>query len=92
MTEVSKEADKEKLEKPQKTSKGFPNKVVIRKLPPTLTAQEFQEIVSPLPEILDFYFVKGDFSLGIEATSRAYIEFKNEEDVSARSSGEVSKN
>lgn len=81
MPEV-KEIDQDKLEKPQKKIKTFLNKVIIRKLPPNLNAESFLEIVSPLPDYIDFYFVGADFTLGAEATSRAYIEFKNEEDVS----------
>lgn len=78
----SKEKSEEDKPRAQKRAKGFLNKVVIRKLPPNLTQEAFIEIVSPLPELHDFYFVKADWSLGAEATSRAYLEFKNEEDVS----------
>lgn len=81
--ENSMEMEEDKQEKPLKKAKTFLNKVVIRKLPPTLTAEVFTEMISPLPEIIDMYFVKADYTLGAEATSRAYIEFKNEEDVSA---------
>lgn len=73
----------EKPEKPHKKTKSFPNKVVIRKLPPNLNEESFIEIVSPLPDHQDLYFCPADWSLGAEATSRAYIEFKNEEDVSS---------
>jgi regulator of nonsense transcripts 3 len=65
-----------------KKVRSFLNKVVIRKLPPNLGAEGFLEIVSPLPDYQDFYFCPADYSLGGEATSRAYIEFKREEDVS----------
>ncbi|KAG5679507.1 hypothetical protein PVAND_009070 [Polypedilum vanderplanki] len=64
-----------------KKVKTFLNKVVIRKLPPNLTSEEFLEIISPIPDYSDYYFVKADWSLGAEATSRAYIEFKNQEDI-----------
>lgn len=73
----------EKSERSQKKVKSFPNKVVIRKLPPNLNEENFIEIVSPLPDHNDLYFCPADWSLGAEATSRAYIEFKNEEDVSS---------
>jgi regulator of nonsense transcripts 3 len=72
----------EKPEKPLKKVRSFLNKIVIRKLPPNLGAEGFLEIVSPIGEYLDFYFCPADYSLG-EATSRAYIEFKREEDVSS---------
>lgn len=68
--------------KSHKRTKTFLNKVVIRKLPPNLSAQNFTEIVSPLPILAEYYFVRADWTLGAEATSRAYIEFKNQEDVS----------
>lgn len=80
--EKVKEKDEDKSEKPQKKTKTFLNKVVIRKLPPNLNSESFLEIVSPLPDYCEFYFVTADFTLGAEATSRAYIEFRNEEDVS----------
>lgn len=80
----SKEKTEEDRPRGQKRVKSFPSKVVIRKLPPSLTQEAFIETISPLPELHDFYFVKADWSLGAEATSRAYLEFKNEEDVSRR--------
>lgn len=83
----TKEKDVEKPEKVNKRSRSFLNKVVIRKLPPNLNFESFIEIVSPLPDYFDLYFVSADWSLGAEATSRAYIEFKNEEDVSLIESG-----
>lgn len=67
----------------QKRVKSFSNKVVIRKLPPNLTQEAFVEIISPLPDLQDFYFCKADWTLGAEATSRAYLEFKDEKDVSS---------
>jgi hypothetical protein len=77
-TAAEKEEPKPKAVKKVKT---FLNKVVIRKLPPSLTSEDFLEIISPVPAYYDFYFVRADWSLGAEATSRAYIEFKNQEDV-----------
>ena len=87
MTEVQENNDEnidEKPEKSNKKTKSFPNKVVIRKLPPNLTEESFIEMISPLPDLQDLYFCPADWSLGAEATSRAYIEFKNEEDVSIK--------
>lgn len=83
MTEnqVKMKDDEEKLDKPHKKAKNFLNKVIIRKLPPNLTSESFLEIVSPI-DYSDYYFCPADWTLGSEATSRAYIEFKNEEDVS----------
>jgi regulator of nonsense transcripts 3 len=84
MPEIEKirEDEEDKPSQLQKKTRNFLNKVVIRKLPPTLNAESFVEFISPLPDFCEFYFVPADWSLGAEATSRAYIEFKNEEDVS----------
>lgn len=46
----------------QKRVKSFSNKIVIRKLPPNLTEAAFIEIISPLPDLHDFYFVKGRYA------------------------------
>lgn len=78
----NKENHEEKPEKPHKRAKGFLNKVVIRRLPPNLNEAMFIESISPLPDIFEIYFISADWTLGAEATSRAYIEFKHEEDVS----------
>lgn len=75
------ESVEDKLEKPHKKSRSFLNKVVIRKLPPNLNAEDFVAAIAPLPDDIDFYFVPADWTLGAEATSLAYIEFKHEEDV-----------
>lgn len=56
-------------------------KIVIRRLPPTLTKEQFLDIVSPLPEYDFFYFCNADPALGQYAFSRAYICFKNHQDV-----------
>lgn len=55
--------------------------VVARRLPPTMTEEEFLEAVSPLAEYDYFSFVPADKSLGAHAFSRAYINFKNTDDV-----------
>lgn len=79
-TEKSIDKDAKKSKEPKKV-KTFLNKIVIRKLPPNLSSEQFLEIISPIPDFIDFYFVKADWTLGAESTSRAYIEFKNQEDV-----------
>ncbi|XP_048265479.1 regulator of nonsense transcripts 3A [Bombus terrestris] len=56
-------------------------KVVIRRLPPTMTQEQFLEQVSPLPEHDYLYFVKADMSLGQYAFSRAYINFVEQQDI-----------
>lgn len=56
-------------------------KVVIRRLPPTMTQEQFLEQVSPLPEHDYLYFVKADMSMGQYAFSRAYINFIEQQDI-----------
>ncbi|XP_011708076.1 PREDICTED: regulator of nonsense transcripts 3B [Wasmannia auropunctata] len=56
-------------------------KVVIRRLPPTMTQDQFLEQVSPLPEHDYMYFVKADMSLGQFSFSRAYINFMEQQDI-----------
>jgi regulator of nonsense transcripts 3 len=68
-------------DKSHKKSKTSLNKVVIRKLPPNINEEEFLEQIAPT-EFSDFYFVPADYSLLADASSRAYIEFKSQEDVS----------
>ncbi|CAF0919574.1 unnamed protein product [Didymodactylos carnosus] len=55
--------------------------IVLRRLPPTLTAEQFMETVSPLPEHDYFRFYKADNSLGQFAFSRAYINIPNRKDL-----------
>lgn len=56
-------------------------KVVIRRLPPSMTQDQFLEQVSPLPEHDYMYFVKADMSLGQFSFSRAYINFIEQQDI-----------
>lgn len=58
----------EKIEKP-------PTKVVVRRLPPTMTLETFLDQVAPLPPVDYMYFVKADFSLTPNSFSRAYLHF-----------------
>lgn len=55
--------------------------VIIRKLPPNMTEEEFIKSIDPIPDHDYLYFVPVDWTLGTEATSRAYIHFLNPEDV-----------
>lgn len=73
----SSEASKSK----EKKDKSFLTKVVIRRLPPTMTEDQFLEQISPVPESDYMYFVKGDLSLGPHAFSRAYINFVNQDEI-----------
>ncbi|XP_012262251.2 regulator of nonsense transcripts 3B [Athalia rosae] len=56
-------------------------KVVIRRLPPSMTQEQFVEQISPLPDHDYMYFVKADMSLGQFAFSRAYINFVDQQDI-----------
>lgn len=55
----------------------------MRHLPPTMTEAQFLDQVGPLPENDSYYYCKADWSLGQEATCRAYI------DMSSKDIGEV---
>lgn len=48
--------------------------IVVRHLPPTMTEQEFLEQVDPLPENDYYHYCNADWSLGQDATCRAYID------------------
>uniref|UniRef100_A0A8C9SMM0 UPF3A regulator of nonsense mediated mRNA decay n=1 Tax=Scleropages formosus TaxID=113540 RepID=A0A8C9SMM0_SCLFO len=56
-------------------------KVVIRRLPPSLTKDQLEEHLSPLPAYDYFEFFSADQSLYPHLFSRAYINFKNPEDI-----------
>jgi regulator of nonsense transcripts 3 len=56
-------------------------KVVVRRLPPTLTKDQFLEVVAPLPDYDYFCYCKADLSLGQNAYCRAYVSFLNSDDV-----------
>ncbi|KAK3912441.1 Regulator of nonsense transcripts 3A [Frankliniella fusca] len=58
----------EKVEKP-------PTKVVVRRLPPTMTLETFLDQVAPLPPVDYMYFVKADTSLAPNSFGRAYLHF-----------------
>ncbi|XP_060612014.2 regulator of nonsense transcripts 3B isoform X1 [Anolis sagrei] len=57
------------------------SKVVIRRLPPSLTKEQLEEHLQPLPEHDYFEFFANDTSLYPHMFSRAYINFKNQEDI-----------
>ncbi|EDV56890.1 regulator of nonsense transcripts 3A [Drosophila erecta] len=64
-------------DKKEKTSQII--KIVMRHLPPTMTEAEFLEQVGPLPENDSYYYCKADWSLGHEATCRAYIDMSSKD-------------
>ncbi|CAB3256542.1 unnamed protein product [Arctia plantaginis] len=68
--------------KDKKTKTQRPlTKIILRRLPPTMTEQAFLEQVSPIPDHDHFYFAKPDPSLGNNLYSRAYINFVNVDDI-----------
>ncbi|CAN9497594.1 unnamed protein product [Ophioblennius macclurei] len=56
-------------------------KVVIRRLPPNLSKDQLEEQLSPLPSYDYFEFFPADQSLYPHLFCRAYINFKNPEDI-----------
>ncbi|XP_043561015.1 regulator of nonsense transcripts 3B [Chiloscyllium plagiosum] len=72
----------ERAEKPEKKEKKeVLTKVVIRRLPPTLTKEQLEEQLAPLPEHDYFEFFSTNSSLFPHVFSRAYINFKNQDDI-----------
>ncbi|XP_038287501.1 regulator of nonsense transcripts 3A isoform X5 [Canis lupus familiaris] len=57
------------------------SKVVIRRLPPGLTKEQLEEQLHPLPAHDYFEFFPADLSLYPHLYSRAYINFRNPEDI-----------
>ncbi|XP_056146063.1 regulator of nonsense transcripts 3A isoform X2 [Lampris incognitus] len=57
------------------------SKVVIRRLPPSLSREQLEEQLSPLPSYDYFEFFPADQSLYPHLFCRAYINFKNPEDI-----------
>ncbi|XP_072127078.1 regulator of nonsense transcripts 3B [Mobula birostris] len=78
-TEVKYEERVERVEKKEK--KEALTKVVIRRLPPSLTKEQLEEQLAPLPEHDYFEFFSTNSSLFPHIFSRAYINFKNQEDI-----------
>ncbi|XP_004614510.1 regulator of nonsense transcripts 3B isoform X1 [Sorex araneus] len=64
-----------------KEKKEALSKVVIRRLPPTLTKEQLLEHLQPLPDHDYFEFFSNDTSLYPHMYSRAYINFRNQEDI-----------
>lgn len=77
----SKMVEKKCMDERKKDRDQPPTKVVIRRLPPSLTPEVFLEQVSPLPPYDYFYFVKADMSLASNAFTRAYINFPCPDDI-----------
>ncbi|KAF0884871.1 regulator of nonsense transcripts 3A isoform X1 [Crocuta crocuta] len=67
--------------KPREERKTVLSKVVIRRLPPSLTKEQLEEQLHPLPAHDYFEFFTADFSLYPHLYSRAYINFRNPDDI-----------
>lgn len=59
------------------------NKLVIRRLPPSMSEENLLEQLSPLPDHDYFCFFEANPGLGPHSFSRAYINFLNSDDVDA---------
>lgn len=57
------------------------NKIIVRRLPPSMKEDDFLRQVSPLPEHDYFCYFDANPSLGQHAYSRAYINFVNTTDM-----------
>ncbi|KAJ8351216.1 hypothetical protein SKAU_G00226920 [Synaphobranchus kaupii] len=73
--------ENEKQERPSKEKKEAMTKIVVRRLPPSLTKEELEEQLQPLPEVDYLEFFSNDTSQFPHLFSRAYINFKNQEDI-----------
>ncbi|XP_016310392.1 regulator of nonsense transcripts 3B-like [Sinocyclocheilus anshuiensis] len=72
--------ENEKPEKPNKEKEAL-TKIVIRRLPPSLTKEDLVEQLQPLPELDYLEFFSSDTSLFPHLFARAYLNFKNQDDV-----------
>ncbi|KAM9802619.1 regulator of nonsense transcripts 3A isoform 1-T1 [Syngnathus typhle] len=73
--------DQDNIPKQKEEKKEVFTKVVIRRLPPHLTKELLEEQLSPLPSFDYFEFFPADQSLYPHLFSRAYINFKNQDDI-----------
>nr|XP_055100991.1 regulator of nonsense transcripts 3A isoform X2 [Symphalangus syndactylus] len=67
--------------KPREEKRTALSKVVIRRLPPGLTKEQLVEQLRPLPAHDYFEFFAADLSLYPHLYSRAYINFRNPDDI-----------
>ncbi|XP_007940590.1 regulator of nonsense transcripts 3A [Orycteropus afer afer] len=67
--------------KPREEKRTVLSKVVIRRLPPSLTKEQLEEQLHPLPAHDYFEFCTADVSLYPHLYSRAYINFRNPDDI-----------
>ncbi|RZF43370.1 hypothetical protein LSTR_LSTR001631 [Laodelphax striatellus] len=79
----TKSKDNKSSEPAMKKGKEFkpPTKVVVRRLPPSMTEEEFLQQVDPLPPVDFMYYVQADNSLAPNNFCRAYLNFVNQADI-----------
>ncbi|XP_003740051.1 regulator of nonsense transcripts 3A [Galendromus occidentalis] len=66
---------------PEKARRGSAFKIVVRRMPPSMTETDFLNQFSPLPEHDSYYFADADGSMGGNSFSRAYIALRSHQDV-----------
>uniref|UniRef100_A0A8C3W5S7 UPF3A regulator of nonsense mediated mRNA decay n=1 Tax=Catagonus wagneri TaxID=51154 RepID=A0A8C3W5S7_9CETA len=66
---------------PREEKRTVLSKVVVRRLPPSLTREQLEEQLQPLPAHDYFEFFTADLSLYPHLYSRAYINFRNPDDI-----------
>uniref|UniRef100_A0A673W683 UPF3B regulator of nonsense mediated mRNA decay n=1 Tax=Salmo trutta TaxID=8032 RepID=A0A673W683_SALTR len=71
----------EKTEKPKQEKKELMTKIIIRRLPPSITKEELEVQLQPLPEVDYLEFFSNDSSMYPHVFARAYINFKIQEDI-----------
>lgn len=74
------QGDKGNVHKQDRKEKPM-TKIIVRRLPPGITQDDFITQVSPIPEYNYMYTTKGDMSLGENAFSRVYINFTHADDI-----------
>ncbi|XP_065056223.1 regulator of nonsense transcripts 3B-like [Rhopilema esculentum] len=74
-------SEKSQSKSKKKEKELLPTKLVIRRLPASLTEADLKEIFVGIPEHDHFRFVSPDYSLYPHSFARAYINFKRFEDV-----------
>nr|CAB3267523.1 regulator of nonsense transcripts 3B-like [Phallusia mammillata] len=82
MSNTKEEAEDVKDEKKKKKEKNLiSSKVIVRRLPPGFTQEEFLKVADPVPDHDYFRFVPGDRTLAPNNFCRVYINFTNVEEI-----------
>lgn len=54
---------------------------MVRRLPPSMTEEEFLQQIEPLPPVDYMYYVPADTTLSPNSFCRAYLNFINQSDI-----------